>query len=283
MYIIIYIYIYIIDTACEDKEGSLYVLLLDWSKALDRVKPQALIVALQRFGVPPDMVRMIGAIYDQRTFHTCDFQHESRDHGQTAGIAQGCPLSPYLFIIMMSVVARDVQESLLASEGAARQKRYIVSRDTYYADDTTLVSSTRTGIEKHLALVAAAGRQYGLELNLKKTVLLSVGAASGTITLPDGSTITAVQQAVYLGGLLGSDGRPSGELSRRLGEAGRLFDTLSAIWKHANITRQRKIQVFDACVVSKLLYSLESLWLLQEDRKKLDMASTQNASERSLA
>ena len=75
---------------------------------------------------------------------------------------------------------------------------------------------------------------------------------------------------MYLGGLLRSHGRPPGELSRRLGEAGRVFEHLSAIWKHANISKKQNIHIFDACVTSKLLYSLESLWLLQDDRNKLD-------------
>ena len=53
-----------------------------------------------------------------------------------------------------------------------------------------------------------------------------------------------------------TDGRPPGEISRRLREAGYIFELLAAARKHANITRQRKLQIFEACVVSKLLYGL---------------------------
>ena len=45
---------------------------------------------------------------------------------------------------------------------------------------------------------------------------------------------------------------------------------MSAVWKHANIAKQRKYAICMSCVISKLLYGLESLWLLQADLKRLD-------------
>ena len=69
---------------------------------------------------------------------------------------------------------------------------------------------------------------------------------------------------------MSSGGRPRTELTRRLGEATSSFHRLVSVWKHANLPRSRKLEVFDACVISKMLYSLESCWLLQADRDKLD-------------
>ena len=43
------------------------------------------------------------------------------------------------------------------------------------------------------------------------------------------------EQAVYLGGLLSTDGRATGECTRRLGEAGRTFQALTCVWKHAHM------------------------------------------------
>ena len=45
---------------------------------------------------------------------------------------------------------------------------------------------------------------------------------------------------------------------------------MSAVWKHANIAKQRKYAICMSCVISKLLYGLESLWLLQADLQRLD-------------
>ena len=59
-------------------------------------------------------------------------------------------------------------------------------------------------------------------------------------------------------------------MTRRLGEARRIFGQLETVWKHANISKDSKIRILDACVVSKLMYSLESMWLLHDNRVKLD-------------
>ena len=60
------------------------------------------------------------------------------------------------------------------------------------------------------------------------------------------------------------------ELTRRLGEAKNAFQQLSAVWNHANVTRQRKIRILETCIFSKLLYGLESCVLLAADRERLD-------------
>ena len=42
------------------------------------------------------------------------------------------------------------------------------------------------------------------------------------------------------------------------------------LWSHASITRHRKIEIYSAMVRSKVLHSLESLWILKADMKRLD-------------
>ena len=60
------------------------------------------------------------------------------------------------------------------------------------------------------------------------------------------------------------------EMTRRLGEAARAFKSLGTCWSHANISKQRKVEIFMACIASKVFYNIETLWLLSSDSSRLD-------------
>ena len=257
-----------IDEALKGKDGSLFMLVLDWSKAFDRLRPDALQAALARFGVPAGMVEMIRSIYTDRTFCVRDSGHVSSTRRQAAGIAQGCPLSPYLFIIVMSVLISDVRDKKHAHNTWAR-KPYVVTEELLYADDTMLIASDPHELQLYFDLVAEEGRKYGLELNMEKPMLLRVRSETdiiGTDRLP----VKCCERIVYLGGLLCSDARPAPEVARRMGEARCAFEKVARVWSHTNISRHSKIEILDSLVLSKLLYGLESLFLYTADRARID-------------
>eukprot|EP00959_Pyramimonas_sp_CCMP1952_P379290 7945163-Pyramimonas_sp.AAC.1 len=106
-------------------------------------------------------------------------------------------------------------------------------------------------------------------MNWDKTVQIQVGCAD-TIRMPTGEPVKNVRDAVYLGGIVSCDGRAKHELSRRIGESANTFKQLQKLWAHAAIGKNRKLDIYSSCVVSKLLYSLDSLWLLKADRDRLD-------------
>ena len=59
-------------------------------------------------------------------------------------------------------------------------------------------------------------------------------------------------------------------IGKRVGEASAVFDALCDVWKHANISRQRKVEIYNSCVVSKLSFSLECEVLRKRDKDRLN-------------
>ena len=86
----------------------------------------------------------------------------------------------------------------------------------------------------------------------------------------DGNALKQVDQTIYLGASIRKDGNHSAEISRRIGESYQSFLKLKSVWSHANISRARKIEILNACVLSKLLYSLESVVCKEIDRRKIN-------------
>ena len=168
------------------------------------------------------------------------------------------PLSPYLFILVQTVLLHDVDQRLQEERWKVTEPEYIVCEDVLYADDTMLVSSSPAKLQRKLEVVVDEGRRYGLELNWKKALAMRIHNAS-EITTPSGECVRTVETAVYLGGLLSSTAEAKPEVTRRIGEAMGGFKAIAQCWSHANIPRSRKVDIYTACIVSKLLYNLESL------------------------
>ena len=77
------------------------------------------------------------------------------------------------------------------------------------------------------------------------------------------------ESIVHLGNILSTDKHIQSELSRRIRSRSQAFNELERLWKHASISVTRKLRVFEVCVVSRLMYGLQTYWL---KRSFLDLA-----------
>ena len=256
-----------VDVAWAQQNGRLLVLALDWQKAFDAIDPSAMIGALTRFGLPQHVLEVIRAIYSDRKFEVRDCGQTSHSRYQMSGISQGCPLSPFLFVMLMTVLMHDAVNELPAKEKELMQRGGLA--ELLYADDTLLLSVSADSLQVFLASVSKAGAEYGLKLHFGKFQFLQVRADT-VVRSPDLSPIVPEPDILYLGSLVSDDGRITRELSRRLGMANGDFRALARVWRHSTLGRQRRLELFKALVVSKLLYGLPAAWLNTSERRRLN-------------
>ena len=129
--------------------------------------------ALKRFGIPQAFVNMVEKIYQQRHFFVTDSGITSDLHPQHFGISQGCPLSPFLFIIVMTVLMEDAKKQLSETFGDILSST-LPFHELLYADDTLLIDVSGENLERFMTIVAKLGSEYGLKLNWKKIEDLSI-------------------------------------------------------------------------------------------------------------
>ena len=109
--------------------------------------------------------------------HSRHFLWCSRFYGKdckpTRGVKQGCPLSPYLFILGAEILSNKICQSKLVKGINIYENEVKVSQ---FADDTNLFCGDITSVDNALCLVnnfAPGGA--GLKLNVKKTKALWMG------------------------------------------------------------------------------------------------------------
>ena len=102
------------------------------------------------------------------------------------------------------------------------------------------------------------GGHYGIAFNWDKISMISIGC-NPRIAKLDGHNIECAQSMVYLGGVISADGHNTSEINRRIGLANSEFTSLQKIWSHANLPVRRKIAIYQALIVPKLMYALDSI------------------------
>ena len=113
-----------VERAWAHKGGKLHLLALDAANAFDSISSDALLNALSRFGIPDQVVEIIQSTYTDWKFVVHDCGSESSPHRQGSGVCQGCPLSPFLFIAVMTVIMSDAH-GRLSDENICNSKSFI--------------------------------------------------------------------------------------------------------------------------------------------------------------
>ena len=108
---------------------------------------------------------------------------------------------------------------------------------------------------------------FGLTLNYDKCVNLTSNQLQSSVHFApngpaQGTKVPRKSSATYLGTLLSDSFDNRAEISNRLSDCIATCNRLKIFWSKANTSVKWKIQVFNAIVRSKLLYSLECIQLM---------------------
>ena len=88
------------------------------------------------------------------------------------GVRQGCPLSPYLFILCAEILSIKIRSEPTVKGINLFGNELKLSQ---FADDTNLFCADLTSVEKAFNIVNDFGKMAGLRLNVKKTKAIWLG------------------------------------------------------------------------------------------------------------
>lgn len=189
----------ILDSA-EGAGNSVILTLLDWEKAFDKVDQTRMLDALTRLGIPSKMVKVLRSVYTNLQFRAKYNEEVAEYKTQHSGIRQGCPLSPYLFVLLMTVLFNEVHNDL---DTMIRSERvdHINFTEILYADDTLLITKKASALNKFIAGIETESAFYSMTLNKGTCEVITMGCSSN-VHFSDGARLNSVTEATYLGGTI---------------------------------------------------------------------------------
>ena len=207
----------------------LHFLFLDWKQAFDSIDHNSMLIALKRFGISPKALNIISALYGDPVFVTTGMQGDTVSGMVGSGIRQGCPLSPYLFVMVFTVIFEDLDWALL-SKGVATNT-WSVGKPVYdleYTDDTLLLGRTTTQLQSYLSELELQALLYGMSLNQTKTeVLVDPRRPPIRLKFQDGTPVPTTTQIKYLGSMISWDKPFEGSLSTQGSSSGNILQEVA--------------------------------------------------------
>ena len=138
-----------------------------------------------------------------------------------------------------------------------------------------LLASTRAAAEEAVTAYSQVASAFGLCVSVPKTKFMVVGSGIESENLEpietEGGQIENVKEFAYLGSLMAENGRAEAEVDRRVANASKAFGALRrAVFDDAHLSVTTKRKVYQACVLSVLMYGGECWTPLRKQLKKLN-------------
>ena len=146
-----------------------FILFLDFYKAFDTLEHKFIFHSLEKFGFGGYFCEAIKTLYAHSNSSI------KVKHGTTPrfvlkrGIRQGCPISPYLFLLCTQILTTHINSNIKGINIACRD--ILISQ---LADDTTLFLKDASQVPIALNTINEFSKASGLCLNINKCELLAV-------------------------------------------------------------------------------------------------------------
>ena len=151
-------------------DSEMVAALLDFSKAYDTIDRDFLLEVMKEMGVGDEFCTWVQILLTATRARTVINGYASDPHLFEAGVRQGCPLSPLLYLCVAEALLRFLQQKRV---GATVMGVGLTS--TQFADDTQVYLPSVRDVPAFLQMMDRFAAASGQHLNIGKTKILLLG------------------------------------------------------------------------------------------------------------
>lgn len=184
----------------KQNNSDTYVLLLDATKAFDKVNYTKLFELLINKGLNPLLVRCLIFMYTNQHLNVTWNNNLSKYFSTSNGVKQGGVLSPILFAIYIDELLDRLKQS-----GFGCMIGHLYCGAFGYADDVSLVAPSMYALKKMSDICLHYAEEYDLQFNPTKCQLIKYGDVNMETFSFNNTIIYSTRKGTHLGHIIGPD------------------------------------------------------------------------------
>ena len=230
------------------------LLFIDFEKVFDSIEWSFIEKTLNHFNFGTSLVAWIKLFYTNVSSCIQNNGWSSEFFSLSRVVRQGCPLSPYLFILWAEVLGNAVRKD---KEVRGIKIGTTECKLSQYADDTTMIlDGSEHSFCRTLLLLDNFAYISGLKVNYEKTEGLGIGSCTNSNkVIPSNNPISWAESKIYALGVWFSTLRDN-DIDINFTDK---IEKILRSWSGRKLTLLGKIAVLKSLAVSQIVYVLSSL------------------------
>ena len=251
---------------CLTNDINSFLIAVDFEKAFDSVSHQFLCKVLELFGFGVSFRTWVKTLYNDISSCVMNGGFSTGYFEIGRGVRQGDPLSPYLFLIVIEILAHAVRND--STIKGINLENYEV-KQVLYADDMTIFVRDKDSVKNLKVIFHSFQKISGLKVNMEKTNIVWIGKEREGLGVEIPSFGNLVKEVKILGVYFSVDRKMREELNYK--EILSKIKRLLGWWKQRDLSMIGKIHLLKTYALSKLNYIISSIvvpsWLYKEIKK----------------
>ena len=210
----------------NDENTNVHCVMIDLSKAFDRINHAILFQKLMATGLDPRVIEILRGMYDNTYVSTSFNMVKSQSWRVNNGARQGGVLSPLIFAFYINHILETILDLPVGCSLNGYKTNILC-----YADDIIVMAPSADGVQRILNVLTGMLSELCLTVNVLKSQYVIFWSNARKVSsspkiLMNGVEVKEVSQCKYLGVILSGDGSMKHDIDRALNSFLKQFNAM---------------------------------------------------------